>query len=347
MKFGPVPLDRAAGAILAHTLRLPGKVLKKGQVLGSAEIDALAEAGLAEVTVARLGPDDVDENAAADRLARALVPDPEAVGLTLDPAFTGRVNIRAAGPGVVALDAAAIGALNAVDPMITLATVPEWQRVTEGTMVGTVKIISYAVAEESLARACAAGAGAIALRTPALARADLIVTEVAGAPGRRDDKGVAAVEARLTALGVTLSEVAFVPHEAAEVAAALGRSAAELSLILTGSATSDAADVAPAGIVAAGGRLIRFGMPVDPGNLLVLGALGTRPVIGLPGCARSPALNGADWVLERVICGVEVGDAEIAAMGVGGLLKEIPTRPQPRDGPRSKPPQQGGTQPEV
>ena len=85
------------------------------------------------------------ENDAALRLARALVPEPEAAGLRLDPAFTGRVNIRATGPGIVRLDAGAIARLNAVDPMITLATVPEWQRVTEGMMVGTVKIISYAV----------------------------------------------------------------------------------------------------------------------------------------------------------------------------------------------------------
>ena len=53
-------------------------------------------------------------------------------------------------------------------------------------------------------------------------------------------------------------------------------------------------------------------------------------VIGLPGCARAPALNGADWILSRVACGVAVTDDDIAGMGVGGLLKEIPTRPQPR-----------------
>jgi molybdenum cofactor cytidylyltransferase len=64
---------------------------------------------------------------------------------------------------------------------------------------------------------------------------------------------------------------------------------------------------------------------------LFLGALGSKPVIGLPGCARSPALNGADWILERVICGIPVGADDIAAMGVGGLLKEIPTRPRPRN----------------
>jgi molybdenum cofactor cytidylyltransferase len=102
-------------------------------------------------------------------------------------------------------------------------------------------------------------------------------------------------------------------------------------MILTGSATSDVRDTAPSGVVRAGGDVIHYGMPVDPGNLLFLGRVGTRPVIGLPGCARSPALNGADWVLERVLCGVSVEASDIAAMGVGGLLKEIPTRPRPRE----------------
>ena len=73
-------------------------------------------------------------------------------------------------------------------------------------------------------------------------------------------------------------------------------------------------------------------MPVDPGNLLFLGQSGAQVVIGLPGCARSPALNGADWVLSRIACGLPVSGADIAAMGIGGLLKEIPTRPMPRAG---------------
>ncbi len=127
-----------------------------------------------------------------------------------------------------------------------------------------------------------------------------------------------------------------VPHETASLAAAIeGR--ADMTLILTGSATSDRGDVGPAALVAAGGRLARFGMPVDPGNLLFLGDLGGRPVLGLPGCARSPKLNGADWVLERLACGLEVTPGDISAMGVGGLLKEIPSRPEPRGGGATAP----------
>jgi molybdenum cofactor cytidylyltransferase len=72
-------------------------------------------------------------------------------------------------------------------------------------------------------------------------------------------------------------------------------------------------------------------MPVDPGNLLLLAHIGDRAVLGLPGCARSPKLNGFDWVLERLAAGLNVTSADIRAMGVGGLLMEIVSRPQPRD----------------
>ena len=80
----------------------------------------------------------------------------------------------------------------------------------------------------------------------------------------------------------------------------------------------------PAAIVAAGGRIDHFGMPVDPGNLLLLGHLGGRTVLGLPGCARSPKVNGFDWVLERLVAGLPVRAGEIMRMGSGGLLAEIP-----------------------
>ncbi|MBF9032049.1 molybdopterin biosynthesis protein [Rhodobacterales bacterium HKCCE3408] len=330
MKFGPVPLDEAAGAVLAHSHQVAGGRLRKGRVLNDEDIAALRGAGHDPVIVARLDPGDVGENEAAARLAAAMVPDPEAAGLVVEAPFTGRVNLRAAGPGVLEVSAEAVRHINAIDPGITLATLPEWQRVAEGTMVATVKIIPYAVDGAALDRAEAAAEGALRLRRPVIEAAELIVTQVED-DADEDAKGVRAVEGRLAALGVALTGVRHVPHEAWAVAEALAGSNAGLVLILTGSATSDETDVGPGGLLAAGGSLERFGMPVDPGNLLFLGRLGERPVIGLPGCARSPALNGADWVLERLLCGVPVTGADIAGMGVGGLLKEIPTRPQPRE----------------
>jgi molybdenum cofactor cytidylyltransferase len=78
---------------------------------------------------------------------------------------------------------------------------------------------------------------------------------------------------------------------------------------------------------------------VDPGNLLCLGRLGGVPALVLPGCARSPKLNGFDWVLERLFAGLPLSGREVMRMGVGGLLKEIEVRPWPRaEAPRTPPP---------
>lgn len=331
MRFGPVPLAEARGALLAHSEAVPGGRLRKGAVLTDADLAALAAAGHAEVTVARLDPGDVAEDVAAVRLAAALVPDPVAAGLDLTPPVNGRVNLKARGPGVLTVAADRVLALNRLHPALTLATLPPLARVARGTLCGTVKIIAYAVPEPALAAACAAAAGALGLRPVLRQTAGLILTEVPGQEAKLNAKGRRAVEGRLAALGMRLAGVESVPHETEAVAAALGRLPGEMALILTGSATSDLHDTAPEAVRRAGGTVLRFGMPVDPGNLLFLGRQAGRPVIGLPGCARSPALNGADWVLERLACGIEIGDEDIAAMGVGGLLKEIPLRGQPRD----------------
>jgi molybdenum cofactor cytidylyltransferase len=328
MQFGPVPLDQAEGAILAHSVPLPGGRLRKGCRIGPEEIATLRGIGLSEVIVARLDPQDVHEDAAALTIAEALVAG-QTAGLDLRPVGTGRVNIHVAEAGVVGVDAARVNALNAVDPMVTLATVPRWQRLAAGEMAATVKVIAYGVASASVAAAALAGQGALTLHPPRLRTAALIQTVT---PEDDGGSGHRAIESRLQALQVALQPKRLVPHREAELAAALAAVRdADLVLILTASATSDPNDVAPAALRRAGGTVERFGMPVDPGNLLFLGQLGGTPVIGLPGCARSPALNGADWVMERVICGVPVTGADIAAMGVGGLLKEIPQRGRLRE----------------
>jgi molybdenum cofactor cytidylyltransferase len=131
-----------------------------------------------------------------------------------------------------------------------------------------------------------------------------------------------------------------VPHEAQALGEALrrmaGRPEAPGLLLVSGiAATVDRRDVVPAAVVVAGGTVRHAGMPVDPGNLLVLAELrsadGLLPVVGIPTCARSPKLNGFDFVLRRLAAGEDVAAADIMAMGVGGLLTEIESRPMPRD----------------
>ncbi|KEJ97849.1 molybdenum cofactor cytidylyltransferase [Pseudosulfitobacter pseudonitzschiae] len=332
MIFGDVPLDQAEGAILAHSMPAvkdgqPHRIAK-GTVLTADHLRALAEAGRDHVVVARLGADDIEENAAALELAQALVPDAATQGLRISGAGAGRVNLYATTPGVAVMDVAAINALNAVHPMITLATVPQYHRCDAGGMVATIKIIAYGVPREALAQAATAGRAALHIAPPRYATATLVESQVAGATP--STKGREAMAGRLERLDMTLTPRVVCDHTTEALAQAIAQAAGDVVLVLTASATSDPDDVAPQALRVAGGQVAAFGMPVDPGNLLFFGAIGDKPVIGLPGCARSPALNGADWVLERLVCGLTLDQGDISAMGVGGLLKEIPTRPRPR-----------------
>lgn len=331
MRFGPIPLAEAEGAILAHSLAVGRTRIRKGRRLDPEDLRALAEAGITTIIAARLDPDDLGEDEAAAALGASLAPDPASLGLTRAAPFTGRVNLFAAAPGILRVDREAVDAFNAVDPAITLATLPDWARVEPRAMVATIKIIPYGVPRAAVARACERlAAPPIRVYPFRPFRAGLILTRLDGMKTTLLDKGAGAIAARIHALGGEIGSPRVVAHETEAVAAAIRATEGDPLLILTASATSDPLDTGPAALIAAGGHLLRVGMPVDPGNLLFLGTHGERTVVGLPGSVRSPALSGADWVLERLAAGIAVRPEDIAAMGVGGLLKEIPTRPQPR-----------------
>ena len=326
MKFGPVTLDEAAGAILAHTVSLDGGPIRKGTVLDGEHLARLQSNGITNVIAARLEAEDTAENVAAEAVGDSLA----APGLTVTKAFTGRVNLVADAAGVIRVDGDAIARVNGIDEGLTIATLGDYFRVDAGQLVATVKIIPYGVSTQSVDAALEALTSTpIRFHPFAAGKAQLILTRTPGFKESLIAKGEAVVRKRVEALGLTLSKVDAVPHEEEAVAEAFDPRA-NLLLILGASATSDRADVAPAAVTRAGGKIERFGMPVDPGNLLFLGRLGQAHVVGLPGCARSPALNGVDWVLERLAAGIPIDGAAIAAMGVGGLLKEMPGRPEPR-----------------
>ena len=333
MIFGELGLAAAEGAVLAHTMRLPGRVLKKGSVLDASALDALRAAGIASIIAARLEPGDVDENAAASRLADALMQP----GLRRTRAGTGRVNLIAEQPGLLAVAADGVDRINQVNEALTLGTLPAWSVVAANEMVATVKVIPFAVPGPMLVAAeQAAREAPLRVHPFRPLKAGMVLTELPGLKESVLDGTVEATRQRIVGLGGTLLDPLRCPHRTADIANALRTllaGGADLLMVAGASAVVDRRDVAPAGIVAAGGEILHFGMPVDPGNLICIGRIGADgliPALVLPGCARSPKLNGIDWVLARLYAGLPVGPAEVSRMGVGGLLKDAGPRPLPR-----------------
>lgn len=327
MIFGSVPLAEAEGAILAHGLIVGGQRLAKGRVLSVADLEGLRADGHEHVVVARLGADDVGEDAAAAALAAALA----GAGLVALPPIHGRVNLAASADGLLIIPPGLVMAVNGVDEAITLATLPAHARVTAGTIVATIKIIRYGVACAALDAAIAAVATPLGLAPFRPRRVALLATQLPGASQKALAKLERVTRARIAALGSELVMLTPRSHEPIALANGIteGLELADLVLVASASATVDRGDIVPSTIELLRGSVTRLGMPVDPGNLIVIGHVQAKPVIGLPGCAKSPKRNGLDLVLERLLAGLQVTSADIAAMGEGGLLPEA-ERPEPR-----------------
>ena len=336
MIFGRTPLDQAVGAILAHSVSAGGTRYKKGRRLSAEDVAALAEAGVTEVVAARLEGGDVGEDEAAKALAEAAT----GRNLAINAPFTGRCNLVAGAGGLLVYDPARLDALNLVDEGITIAALAPYEPVEPRQMVATIKMIPFAVDADALRRTLdlAATPEPLLRIAPFQAKAAaLIQTELPGLKASVLDKTAEVTAARMEQLGGRLAAERRCAHDSAALTETIhGALAPDVDLILIAgaSAITDRRDVIPDAIERAGGQVEHFGMPVDPGNLMLLGSIERDtshvPVLGLPGCARSPKLNGFDWVLQRLVAGIGVSSADIKRMGAGGLLKDIQTRPLPR-----------------
>jgi molybdenum cofactor cytidylyltransferase len=340
MIFGPVPVNDAEGAILAHGILLSGGKLAKGTLLSADDVRQLQADGIETVIVARLEAGDLTEDAAAERLAGAL----DLTGLRKTEASTGRVNVYTIVNGLFRADRELIDRFNRVDPAITIACLADHAAVQAGDMVATIKIIPLAVRAETVeaARAVLAGGAAVRVKPYKSHSVSLIQTQLPQMKASVLDKTAQLLRRRLDASGSVIVSERRVVHRQDEVAEAIraalradGGRSARMVILFGASAVCDAFDVLPQAIRLAGGVVDRVGLPVDPGNLLVLGHFGAVPVIVAPGCARSPKENGFDWVLSRLLAGETPEDAVLAGLGVGGLLMEIPSRPRPREAARA------------
>ncbi len=335
MKFGPVTPDEAVGATAVHSIRKDSLVLKKGTLIGATEVAALKAAGVSEIVVARLEAGDISEDQAAADIANAVA----GGGLRVDRAFTGRCNLFADAAGVLVVDKDAIDRLNRIDEAVTLATLPAFKPVVEGEMIATVKIIPFAVAagpRDVAVKEAARAKPVIRVVPYKIRKIGVVSTLLPGLAPKVIEKTLKVMADRIAPANASVIAERRVLHDQDAVAKAIDellKLGAELVVVFGASAIADRRDVMPAALEAVGGTIEHFGMPVDPGNLLLIGNARGASVLGAPGCARSPKENGFDWVLMRLLAGLPVAREDITGMGVGGLLMEIVTRPQPRAKP--------------
>ena len=332
MKFARVSVDNAEGVILAHSIKVLERKWKKGRVLSRHDIDVLQQEGYDSVVGASLDDNDIDEDSAAEAVARVIA----GHGVEVRPAATGRCNIYASVRGLLDVRGQAVERINGFDEAFTAATLPSYTNVYSGQLLATVKIIPFAVSRQALNQCvaiAAKGAPPINVYEYQNQSVGLIQTQTPWFKSSLLDKGLKMLRQRVQELGLEILEHQVCEHHEDAVAAAVNgmlNKGLDLILVLGACAIQDRGDVVPQGIVNAGGRIDHFGMPVDPGNLLLLARHRRTVILGLPGCVRSPKRNGFDFVFERIAAGMDIRGEDITKMGVGGVLAEPSRRPERR-----------------
>ncbi|UCG26008.1 MAG: molybdopterin-binding protein [Chloroflexota bacterium] len=336
MRFEAVPIEQAEGHILGHNIAGGDgrRLLRKGKAVTADDIILLKTLGRRKVYVALIAPADIDENAAAERIATHVA----GQGIRLSSAATGRVNMFASSIGVLRVEVSRLTALNNFQG-VTLATLPRHAAISAGRAVATLKIIPYALPKTIVDQIADAATGKpIIYLTPiASKRVGLILSGSPAAEERVTAGFQTSLAARLERLRSRIERVDYVPledesgeHQLADVIQAHVAGGIEMIILAGETAIMDRYDIAPRAVERAGGIVTCFGAPVDPGNLLMLAYLDEAPVVGAPGCVRSPKTNIIDMVLPRLLAGDRLTQEDIIALAHGGLLEDVPERPLPR-----------------
>ena len=330
--FADLNVKKALGAILAHSQKVGKHTFRKGRTLSAADINDLNNSGIKTVTAIQLEKGDLHENDAAERLARAIA----GKNVTPSSTATGRCNLVANANGLVVLDTDAINTLNLKNEVIAISTVLPFNQARKGDVIATVKIITFAVSRniiEGCEKIILAEGPPVTLSPFTKKKIGLIQTKLPILRNSLLEKARTVTANRAELLDCSLEHEVICNHTTQEVAKALKECAeknCEITLIMGASAIADRADVIPLAVKKCQGEIEHFGLPVDPGNLMLLASAFDMRVLGLPGSARSPRLHGFDWILQRLVANLKVTGNDLMRMGVGGLLKDIPSRPLPR-----------------
>ena len=352
MKFEPVPLSEAKGKILGHNIAGANgqRLLRKWKPLTDEDLKKLLALGRISVYVAEIEADDVDENRAARRVAKAIC----GPGLHISGGASGRANLLSDEMGILRIDVDRLSRINDHNG-ITLATLETHSPVHARQIVATVKIIPYAVPEsivsqvEAIANpvrstpfskeADGANANRHIVRVDALPSHSVgMIFSGSNSIHQKLVSDFVPLRERIERLGSSLMRTDFVAldDEAGETALAemlKQQISAGMKMVLIAGETAimDTHDIVPRAVARAGGHVESVGAPVDPGNLLMLAYVNDVPVVGAPGCARSKKINIVDWILPRLLVGDRLTRRDIVELGHGGLLQDVRERGMPRE----------------
>ena len=318
----------ASGRVLCHDLTevIPGKSkttrFRKGHIIREEDIPVLLDMGKERLYVWEEKPGMLHEEAGAEQLRLIC----QGANLTAAPVREGKIELFAAGRGLLKIDSQKLIALNSLGG-IAVITRRGNRDVAAGEKIAALKIIPLAIAAEILERAAALCGGVPLINIIPFTRkkAALIVTGSEVYHGRIPDTGSAIVRKKIEAYAPESVETVLVDDNPANITARIQEMlerGVEL-VICTGGMSVDPDDKTPLAIKNTGARIVSYGVPLMPGTMLMLAYYekpgGAVPIVGAPACVFYEHTTALDILLPRLMAGDPIQAEELATLGEGGL----------------------------
>jgi molybdenum cofactor synthesis domain-containing protein len=323
-----VPVEDAVGMVLCHDItritpgEFKGRAFKKGHIIQQEDVPKLLDLGKRQIFVWELSEGFVHENDAAMRMAVAAA----GQGITLSEPKEGKVSLNARTAGLFKVNVAALNAINDVDEAM-FATLHSNQRVAAGKTVAGTRIIPLVIEEDKInhiENICRQHFPVIEIKPFKPGRVGIVTTGSEVFERRIEDKFGPVLVSKFSAFGCSVLQQVFVPDSIEQIAGSIRtllERGAEI-ITVTGGMSVDPDDVTPAGIRAAGGRIVTYGAPALPGAMFLLAYIGAVPVLGLPGCVMYHKTTIFDLVLPRILAGEALTRHDIISLGHGGLCAD-------------------------
>ncbi len=320
-----VAVQEAVGMVLGHDVtrivpeKFKGRAFKKGHIIQPDDVPELLKIGKEHVYVLDLKEGFLHENDAAERIAQAAA----GRGIELREPVEGRVNMVAVYKGLLKVNVDALYQINSIEEM-AFGTLHTNQQVTRKRTVAGTRIVPLVIEEEKIHKVeaiCRKNAPVIEVKPFRPFKVGLVITGSEVYQGRIEDKFGPVVKAKFSDLGSRVIREVLVSDSVSLTSKAIQDVIEEGSemVAVTGGMSVDPDDQTPAGIRAAGGKVVTYGSPIFPGAMFMLAYIGDVPIVGLPGCVMYYKASVFDLIVPRLLAGEAVTRADIVALGHGGF----------------------------
>ena len=330
MIFKTVQIQKCVGYILPENIFVikNGKKVKlsKGTKINQQIKNILIDNGFKQISGFLLNQNDFDENKASDLIARNICKN-KINNLSYKNLNTGRSNIYSTTSGLFIYNTNNLIKLNN-NSKIAISAIRPFSKVEKNQELITAKVIPYGIDKKLLEKNSLRLKDTFKVVPFKKKNITLIQTFDNKINEKLIIKSRNVTQRRLELCGIKKFKEIIIPHKenilCEKIQICIDQNV-DIILIIGSHAITHIKDVIPNAIKMSGAKIIRFGIPVEPGNLLLLSKFKSVErdiyIIGMPSCAKSPKENGLDWVLWRILCNINFKNSNINELSVGGLIK--------------------------